>query len=99
MEKKPTYEDLKEMLANLEAGIDERLDDVRADAERLMKENKELRKQNDKMYNLRDVTVDCRNNDIRYTSFHTEEGKGVHMIVFDTFTIKLTEEQWERIVY
>lgn len=65
----------------------------------LEKENQELKEANLKMYNLDDVTVDCRDHKISFTYLLLKQGEPVHSIVFDKFSILLTEKQWERIVY
>lgn len=90
----------------MESKFDESYEKLQNFINELKKENEELRTQLDRMYNLDDVAVDCRDNEIAFTSATMYQGNMVHMIVFKGiseaykkgFQIILTEEQWERIV-
>lgn len=43
--------------------------------------------------------LDLRDESIRFISFHSTDGKGVHQIVFSETTIILNDEQIERLRY
>lgn len=104
-----TERKLRERIAKLEEERNQLFEDNQIWVEgskQLTKENEELKTQLDKMYNLDEVTVDCTQNEIAFTTAMTNKGNMVHMIVFHGttpankgFSIMFTEEQWERIAY